>query len=405
MAAVDSNTLETRARAVLADVRAAMSGLLAAFDPPIVRPRDLCRVLGLHQTLAWKVCRVVEGPDLFADARFIPGPSGLQAFHDAVASHGIAPGLVEESRRACESFHALIGSHAGDRASLDLMLNGMVTDSSVQTDGRSLRKQGFRCASATWGVQMKTRLLSKILSPGAAPGMMDVALIRGFVGMRRIRPGAPLTLARVVVLDNDGKARRQVVPEPLEPESVESGVYLLRQFCSEPLPEIRIVPGPDGTPEQQLGEAPIGRAATVFSGEVMRSSVSRYRDEHNRFSNTALVARAPVEAAVIDLWAHREVLPDPSTRGLLYGELCGVPWYKQVPASAETLPFQDRPRFMGSGVNAARLAGVPRYRDVMEHSFSCLGWDPDDFVLHRLRVEYPVMATAMVLQATLPDAP
>jgi hypothetical protein len=403
--APDTNSLETRARAVLAEVRAALAGVLSSFDPPIHRPRDLCRVLGLHQTLAWKVLRVVEGPDIFADARFIPGPAGLQRFHDAAVEQGIAPDVVDTSRRAFDKFHALIGSHAGDRASLDLMLNGMVADDRIQADGRSLRKQGFRCASATWGVQMKTRVLSKILSPGAKPGTMDVALIRGFIGMRRIRPGAPLTLARVVILDNDGKARRQVVSEPLEPESASSGVFLLREFCSEPLPEIRIVPGPDGTPEQQLGEAPIGRAATVFSGEVMRSSVSRYRDEHNRFTNTALVARAPVEAAVIDLWTHRELFPNLMPRSLLYGELCGVPWYKQVPASAERLPFQETPRPMGGGLDAARLTGVPRYLQVMQHSFSLLGWNPDDFVLHRLRVDYPVIATAMVLQAPLPEAP
>lgn len=397
------SSLESQARIVLGQVREALAAVLAAISPPVTRPRDLCQVLGLHQTLAWKVFRIVDGPDLFADAQYIPGPQGMESFLDAAGARGVPAAMLDRAREAVGRFRALAGSRAGDRASLEMMLNGMVGDN--RADGRALRKQGFRCASATWGVQMKARLMCKILHPGAQAGMMDVALIRGFSGMRRVRPGAPFTLARIVVLDNDGKARRQVKSEPIEPESVTSGVPIFRRFCSDPMPEIRVAPGPDGGPEQQLGEAPIGEAATVFSGEVMRSAVSRYRDAHNEHSNTAVVTRIPCEAVTIDLWAHRELFGRAGPRALQFGELCGTPWYKQAAGSAEALPLSDEAGTLGSGLEAARLAGVPGYRNVMRHAFSRLGWESEEFVLHRVSVDFPVVATALVLQMPLPAGP
>jgi hypothetical protein len=401
-----SPSLESQARQVLTEIRAGFAAIIASIHPPVRRPRDLCKTLGLHQTLAWKILRIIEGPDLFADAQYIPGPAGIDAFLQSAAAQGAPPATIQRTRDAFVRYRSLIGVHAGDRASLELMLGGLGADKGP-TDYRTLRKAGFRCASATWGVQIRTRLLSKILNPGTAPGMMDVALIRGFIGMRRIRPGAPLTLARVVVLDNDGKARRAAQSQPIEPESAAGGLNYLRPFCSDPLPEIRIAPGPDGNPEHQLGEAAVGEAsaATVFSGEVLHSSVSRYRDEHNQFSNTAVVARAPMETVVIDLWSHRDLFPGAAPKALHFGELCGVPWYKQLPGSAEILPLQDRVEVIGTGLDAARLSGVPVYRDLMTHAFTRLGWNPDHFLLYRLKMDYPPIATALVLQVPLPVGP
>ncbi len=254
-------------------------------------------------------------------------------------------------------------------------------------------------------MQMRVRVLSKLLHPSADGRMMDIAMVRGFVGMRRIRPGAPLPLARVVVLDNDGKARHAAESRPIDPEGVQNGVPLLREFCSNPLPAIRVVPGPDGIAEHQLGESPIGElaAATVFSGEVQFAAASRFRDEHNAVSNTAVSVRTPIESLVIDLWAHRSLFPDVHPACLLYGETCGTPWYRQLPASADRLPHAESVRTLGTGLTRARLSDVTDYVDVMRTSFERLGWEAEEFVLHRLRVEYPVIATALVVQVPLPE--
>jgi hypothetical protein len=62
----------------------------------------------------------------------------------------------------------------------------------------------------------------------------------------------------------------------------------------------------------------------------------------------------------------------------------------------------ERTQTLGSGLGAAPLAGVPEYQDLIAETFARLRWDADEFVLHRLRVDYPAVATAMVVQLDLP---
>jgi len=47
-------------------------------------------------------------------------------------------------------------------------------------------------------------------------------------------------------------------------------------------------------------------------------------------------ADVTVETAVIDFWAHRDLFGGAKPRGLLFGELSGVPWYDQVSGHEET---------------------------------------------------------------------
>lgn len=398
--------LEPVARIALETVQMELGHVLIALRSRDRGPRELARRLAIHPTLAWKMLRIVQSRDLFADSQYLPGAEGLATFLAAAADRGVPAATITATRNAFQGVQRLIDEHAGDRTTLEQMLSALSNDARVQSDSRPFRKAGFRCASSTWGMQIRVRVLSKILRPSETEPLMDIALIRAFVGMRRIRPGAPIPLARVVVLDNDGKSRREARPRPIDPEGVCAGVPLLRAFCSDPLPEIRIAPGPDGGPEQQLAEAPIGEsaAATVFSGEVQMAAASRVRDAHNRVSNTAVSVRTPIESLVIDLWAHRDLFKDQTPIGMLYGEACGVAWYKQSPASAERLPLAEIVRTIGPGLARARLTDVPEYVDVMRYAFETLRWNAEEFTLHRLRVDYPVIATAVVMQVPLPDA-
>ncbi|HZW07497.1 MAG TPA: hypothetical protein VFF65_10265, partial [Phycisphaerales bacterium] len=144
---------------------------------------------------------------------------------------------------------------------------------------------------------------------------------------------------------------------------------------------------------------------TVYFGEVHRSAASAFSDEHNTFSNTALTVRMPTEAAVVDVWTHRSLFAGTGPRTLYFGELSGVPWYEQVPGHAERLEMAERAQTVGAGLNAAPLPDVPEYPALIAEAFARLGWNAYDFTLHRLRVEYPAVATAMVVQFDLPAPP
>ncbi len=399
-------------RAVHAELRASIARVFAALGTTIVRPRDLRNALDLHQTLAWKILRIVQTADPLGDIQYIPGSVGIETFLTAAEEKGVPQEALAEVRAAFSRFRSLIDSRAGDRASLELMLGGLREEEHGGSgDWRSLRRAGFRCASSTWGVQIRTRLLCEILAPSQSdPDLMDMVLMPASLGMRRIKPGAIFPLhpaSPIVVVDNDGEKRNTPQTAVLDPESIPVGMPLLPRFCSKPFPEVRIGHRPDGSREYQLGEVPVGgrNGIDMFFGMVHRAVASRYRDEHNAYSNTAATIRIPIETAVVDVWVHDDLLPKRRPRALLYGELSRVPWHDQQPDSAERLSMSETVETMGRGLANAPLLEAPQYREAVEFAFSRLGWNPEKFTLYRLRVEFPVIATALVVQFDLPERP
>lgn len=403
-----SKTLEADALRVVPLLQRALDGVLVSLpgEPRPTRPRDLVARLGLHHSLAWKIIRISSGCDPMGNAQFIPGRAGMDLFLGAAERAGAEPEAVLQVREAFARFRAMVESHAGDRPTLDLMLGGLAPESGSPVDRPALRRAAYLCNSATWGVQMRTRLLAKVLHPHQADAaMMDIALVRLFAGMRRVRPDAPLVLSRAVVLDNDGKARRTTVAEPLEPCGGE--VPLLRRFCSDPLPTFAAARGSDGVVEQRVQGGPVGEkgAVTLCAGEVRRAAAKAFVDEHNSTSRTAVEVRLPMQRLVIDVWAHRSICPGAVPRARTYSELGGSPWYRQPPELLLALPMAEKAETVGRGLGAAPIPGVAEYPSIMRHAFDRLGWDPAEHVLHRVRIDFPVLATAVVLEIDLPAAP
>jgi hypothetical protein len=403
-----TKTLEADALSVVPQVQRTLRRALASLPQPAGRPRDLVTGLGLHHSLAWKVIRLATGEDPMGNAQFIPGRAGMDLFLTAAAKAGADGQAVAEVREAFARFRAMVESHAGDRPTLDLMLGELASTPEGPADRPALRRAAYLCSSATWGVQVRTRVLAKILHPSAGAGeagMMDIALVRLFSGMRRVRPDAPLVLSRAVVLDNDGRERRKPVSEALDAEG--GGARLLRRFCSDPVPELVATRGADGVIEQRVVGGPVGEqgAVTLCIGEVQRGAASAFADEHNSASRTAVEVRLPMQHLVVDVWAHRSICPDAVARARTYSELGGTPWYRQPPELVHVLPMAERPERIGWGLTSASIADAPEYGEAIAYAFERLGWSPDDHVLHRLRVEFPVLSTAVVLELDLPERP
>lgn len=401
-----NTSFEEQAASVLAELRSALARVLAAgvkSGEPIRKPRHVQSAFEIHQTLAWKIHRVAQGPELLADGRYMPGPAGFEAFLAAARGRGVPEDALGAAQRAFDRYRLLIDSQAGDRPSLELMLQGMRGEP-PESQGRLARRPGFRAASSIWGVQVRTRLLCQIVAPSAEQGRVDLGVIRGSLGMRRVRPDARLSIGPALVVDNGGLGRI----EALFPEDVTAGAPLLKRYCSQPLPPTTVGLNPRGLREHVLGEAPLGGKSgmSIYLGEVHRAAASAYKEAHNPFVNTAQTVRLPMECAVIDVWVHGSITP-PTTRPrtFYYGESSGVPWYEQLPEHAERLEMAERAQTIGAGLSAAPLVGVPEYQDLIAETFARLGWNPDEFTLHRLRVEYPAVATAMVVQFDLPAAP
>src|SRR6185295_5574133 len=87
-------------------------------------PQDVARKLRVNKTLAWNVARLLASADGLSAVSHVPGSASLEKVIQATARRGADAGLVAKARTAVGDFHRMIEAHAGDRPTLDLIIDG-----------------------------------------------------------------------------------------------------------------------------------------------------------------------------------------------------------------------------------------------------------------------------------------
>ena len=195
------------------------------------------------------------------------------------------------------------------------------------------RKQAYNGNSVIWGVQAQTRLASYFLAPNAdQPDMLDFGLFGGLVNYRRLRPGASWPLVRTEVYDDKGQPAEDPA-EPLDPDGVvtvagpdgDTQFPLIRDFCSDPAPEITMTSTRLGA-QYQIGPGPVGNAgsASCIFGKIARAAHPLYGTESSRYGENFTWLFTPSEWAMVDVFIHRDVpIPKPCEVGL-YGTMSEI---------------------------------------------------------------------------------
>jgi len=401
---------ETQSEEVLRRVRGAFAEIMEALPGPITRPHQLQKALGIDKQLSWRILKATCESDPFAAAHHLPGPNGVKIFLDAAARNGVSSALMKRASRALAEFDELVDIHAGDRASIDMMMSAHAQRGREPAD-LAHRKLAFRGNSYLWGVQAKVQLRTDIAAPAREKGLLDICSLQGFIGLRRLRPDVPWVVSRGRCVDNDGQARRTFLREPLDARDREGGtvsaVPLLRAFCSKPIPEFRRI-ARHGFVEAELIEGPVGDtgAVTCITGEVGRAAASYFRDEHNRFGNFIASAWTPCETLIFDQIAHENIFGDLYPTLAVYSELGQLAPFLSSPEShRDLLPVTETVEYLGTGVFSLHTPHVPHYAQMARFAFERLGWDAERFKVYRLRMKFPIIPTSVVIRYDLPERP
>ncbi len=402
---------ERHAKQVLLRVRGAFAEIVDALPGRIARPHELCKSLKIDMKLAWKVMKVAHGADQFMVAQHIPGSNAIELFLRAASGQDVPSARIESAVSAVRDFERLIDVHAGDRTTLEMMLLSYAGEGRVQAD-LAQRKAAFAANGYIWGVQAATQLKVDFLHPATENGRLDIATLRGFIGLRRIRPNVPWVIARARVSDDEGKLHRAENRQPLDPAEDDSqetaGAPLLREFCSEPLPRFRRVSGPHGFLEDELVEGEVGNtgAVTCITGEVARSAASYYRAEQNRWAALVVRMHTPCEALLFDLFVHEDLFGPIEPELHVYSELAGgMPIPPIEGRERDRLPTWDIVEYLGKGTSVVHTPHVPRYAEMIRSSVDKLGWDGERFDVYRVQIQYPIIPTSVLMMQELPEAP
>ncbi|MFQ5805655.1 MAG: hypothetical protein ACE5I3_04310 [Phycisphaerae bacterium] len=407
---IETPSLEEDAKRVLLQTRNAFAAILEAVPGLEPRAQEVSEALAIPRKLGWQIARAVCETDPFLVARYVPARGGMKTYLQAAAQRNVPEKLIEAATAAVKEFERLIDVHADDRASLEMMLSACASRTDEQADV-TWRKAAFMGNSYIWGVRARTQLKAHFLHPAAETGQLDIASLRGFVGLRRMRPNVPWVIARARCSDDDGQVRRAFASQPLDTRHLDEDgtdtVPLLQKFCSKPLPRFRRAVRQYGFLEDELVEGPVGNtgAITCITGEVSRGIASYYRTEHSQHGSVVARMRTPCEALLFDQLVHEDLFGRISPELAIYSQLSGGPSIPYPEMERDRLPVRETVEYLGKGPSVVYTPHVPRYAEMVRYAFDKLGWDGERFDVYRVVLLFPVIPTSVVMRHELPEAP
>jgi hypothetical protein len=407
---IETRSLEEDAKRVLLNTRKAFAAIVEAVPGLVPRAQEVSEALAIPRKLGWQITRVVCETDPLLVGRYLPARGGMNTFLNGARRRNVPAPLIESAAAAVKEYERLIDTHADDRASLEMMLSACASRADEQTND-AWRKAAFMGNSYIWGVRAKAQLKTHFLFPGAERGRMDIASLRGFVGLRRMRPNVPWVVARARCTDDDGEVRRPFASEPLDKpqagKDAGDAVPLLREFCSRPLPRFRRTIRQYGFVEDELVEGPVGNTAaiTCITGEVSRAVASYYRSEHNRCGAVVARMRTPCEVLVFDQLVHEDLFGRISPELIVYSQLSGGPSIPFAEMERDRLPMCAPVEYLGKGPLVAYTPHVPRYTEMVQYVFDRLELNGERFEVYRVVLPYPPIPTSVVMSHELPEAP
>lgn len=367
---------------------------------------ELAAALDIDVNLAWKVLNVAKPGSAAAVLERVPGGAAMQILTRAAKRTGVEAATIARLEAAMAAYEELMETHAGDRSGLEALLTHL--DGSERANDIAARRSAFRANSTLLGVQTRAQLAAYIFWPergGGGEESSAMAILRGYAGFQRLRSDITWILGRGKRTDHQGRLYGQMLPEPLDAEMAQQheGVPLLRAFSSDVMPPVRRTIMPDGMAIDRLLPGPVGRQAalTFFFAETMRPGLARVEDRGQSPLRLVVSTHTPCEELICDTIFHKDLPPLGDPECVTASELGGVSVGYCAPAERMTLHLGARIEDHGMGVETLHVRDLPRYPALLQGVFARVGMNPADFRVYRVKVEYPPVASAVMIERAM----
>lgn len=409
MTMTDSNPQEQRTARQLQNRIAQQAGSLrdrlqsaldTLADPP-TRPGQMTRRLGLNKTLASRLLAALRTDDPLACAHALPGPEALrlvtkaiaratQADPEATASQAGSPLL--KANEAIDAFDHLIRNEVGGRSALDAIITDALPDARAKFDLAN-RQAMSKAVANLKGVSTEVEFSTAIICPTDDPNLCAPTFLGGYLGLRRIRPGALVRIATSLINPSrQPTAAKTIEGGPLD--ELKSGV-LIEAYCTKPTPELVTTRHSDAVHHALQGETVgIASAVDIIMGERLGGVYGRYQPKGERTrvkrvwaANETVIAS---RLLILDMILHEDIWPGCSPEVRIYDTIVQGSAAPNDPSrDADLLAVHDPVQSLGTGVSRFRVAEMPRYTELLEYTCRCLGYRGDQFRAFRARIEYP----------------
>ncbi len=377
------------------ELRRLLDAVINLLPGPISRASELQHALEVDKALAWRVFNAVECPDAFTAARYLPRSAGIRSFLMAARKKGVDPAALEQVSVAVEALDRVVKSHAGDRKRFDMLLASHSVEGKREAD-LAHRRTAFEGNTYIWGASADVQLRSAFLAPSAKDGFADMANLRGLLGLEFLRPAMSWPVGITWPRQDDMRTSREASIEPLF-DMGDASEEVASLFFSDPSLRVESRNSDEGGLQYMVSTGEVGATGAIscVTGDVVRPVGALTAEEGSREGGAMATISCPVRLLILDVLVHRSLFPGVTPEVVVRSNI-GLGEGQQHP-----LPVSETPTFMGPADGIIRTAEVPRYDEMRGFVFERVGWDPAEFDVYRLRVEYPILSTALALSFKL----
>lgn len=380
-------------RAVLGEVQASLRALLAMLPGPLANASDLRRTLSLDTRLSTQLFRIAKAEDVTVVAADVPGPPSMRRFLQAMDRPGVDKAEAARLEAAMTAFERFVVSHAGDRVRFESIMSNLGARGQDNIE-RQHRRAAFRAMSHLLGMQVGVYLRTAIIGQSSSGGI-DMAQVRGFHQVARLRPGTPIPLfsAKLLVTEDtpvSGPFRSKLVlGERLggthigiasqDPPGIAKHLHLVEEIGMQSV-ELR----GSGLGARELASFHFTQAD--FAVPVQVAAQPENVGINHTFS-------LPAEQFVLDVLCERSLLSAAGPSAKVYLNRTGR--VALAFREEDQLEIQPAVTSFMSLKGLAKASPWSGYTETVNGVISAMGWESRNFDLFRVRLEYPVVGTML----------
>lgn len=385
------------------EIAASMSDVCQQFQAIIeavcgldARAKDVSTQFGIHAKLGWQIWNVAHTSPLNA-YKFLPNRHGLLVWRQAAVARGVPLELFDRLDELSEAVQTVVQKHAGNDEMFEMLLDSQLGEDQEEAEVK-WRRQAFLGNTFSFGARARLNLSTGILFPIEDGQAFSMVRLHGLVDLVRTRSGVRWPFASLVVEHGEG-VPSDLERTPLIPTDEPNAVPILPDFCSHPLPGIqRVVEGLRIRDELLPATVGLTGASTIMTGEIVHRIGPTSGFEEGEVAYFGSGMRTPSEVYLADHIVHKSLFPDAKRELCLYSELIS----STARGENDQMEVAEKLIPLGSGLHRVRTADMPNYLNLLHFAFRCIGFDPNDFNVYRIRLRYPPIPASAMVKHDLP---
>ncbi|MEA3409789.1 MAG: hypothetical protein U9Q95_05525, partial [Candidatus Eisenbacteria bacterium] len=204
------------------------------------RPSRLVSELDIDKSLASRLTRALRTDDPLEFMHLLPSPTGLAIFLTAARSAGISKDMCRAAEDSIDAFRFLLEALPGGRGTLDAAISASSGEARAHTE-RNAKQAVYKAMSYLVGIRCESIATTFAIQPAADGRMVDALDMHQRIGIRRLRPTAPLGVSSMRLHPQSNGKTPLPFMETLDGTPVsEAQNYFLPEFSSPDLPEFHM---------------------------------------------------------------------------------------------------------------------------------------------------------------------